>query len=121
MKDFVAAGGTVVTGTDYAGTGFGVPGAGVLKELTLLVRAGLTPADAIRAATLNSAKMVGAAQSLGQIKPGYQADLIGVEGDPLQQIDDIGRIRLIVRGGEVLDRQQLLAQAQRALGGAPTK
>lgn len=119
VKDFVAAGGTVATGTDYAGTGFGVPGAGVLKELTLLVRAGLTPADAIKAATLNSAKMVGAAPSLGQIKSGYQADLIGVEGDPLQQIDDLGRIRLIVRGGEVLDRQQLLAQAHRALGGAP--
>ncbi len=59
--------------------------------------------------------MLGAAQEVGQIKAGYQADLVGVEGDPLRQIEDMGRIRLIVRGGEVLDRQQLIAQAQRAL------
>jgi hypothetical protein len=115
VRDLVAAKGIVATGTDYDGTGYPVPGAGIHKELLLLVRAGLTPAEAIRAATMNCAALVGAASSLGQIKPGYRADLFAVDGDPLAQIEDLQRIRVIIRDGEVLDRKDLLAQAKRAI------
>jgi imidazolonepropionase-like amidohydrolase len=80
----------------------------------MLVAAGFAPAEAIRAATINCAEMVGSSATLGQIKAGGLADLFAVEGDPLQHIEDLLRIKLIVRGGEVFDRQELLAQAKRA-------
>jgi imidazolonepropionase-like amidohydrolase len=98
-----------------ASTGYNVPGAGVHRELAMLVAAGLSPAAAIRAATVNCADLVGAGKTLGQIAVGFKADLIAVEGDPLAKIEDLQRITLIVRGGEVLERQQLLAQARRAI------
>ena len=115
IRGLVAAKGIVATGTDYDGTGFPVPGAAVHKELQLLVRAGLTPAEAIRAATVNPAALVGASSWLGQIKAGFGADLFAVEGDPLKQIADLQRIRVVIRGGEVLDPKELLAQARRAV------
>jgi Amidohydrolase family len=115
IRDLVAAKGIVATGTDFDGTGYPVPGAGIHKELQLLVRAGLTPAEAIRAATVNTATLVGASSWLGQIKTGFGADLFAVEGDPLTQIGDLQRVRIVIRGGEVLDPKELLAQASRAV------
>jgi hypothetical protein len=109
----VKAGGRVTTGLDVE-SGYSVPGAGIHRELALLVAAGLTPIQAIRAATVNCAEMLGAAATLGQVRAGFKADLVAVDGDPLQRIEDLQRIRLIVRGGEVLDRDELLAQARRA-------
>jgi imidazolonepropionase-like amidohydrolase len=81
----------------------------------MLVAAGLSPAVVIRAATVNCAELVGAGDMLGQISAGFKADLFAVEGDPLATIEDLQRITLIVRGGEALERQQLLAQARRAI------
>ena len=115
IRGLVAAKGIVATGTDYDGTGYPVPGAAIHKELQLLVRAGLTPAEAIRAATVNPAALVGASSWLGQIQAGFGADLFAVEGDPLKQIADLQRIRIVIRGGEVLDPRELLAQASRAV------
>jgi hypothetical protein len=114
VKDLAAAGVRMVTGVDVASGGYTVPGAGVHRELAMLVAAGLSPADAIRAATINCAELLGAGDSLGQIAPGFRADLVAVEGDPLQQVEDLLRIKLIVRGGEVFERGSLLAQAKRA-------
>jgi hypothetical protein len=115
VRAFLAAGARIVTAVDVASNGYNVPGAGVHRELAMLVAAGLSPAEAIRAATVNCADLVGAGTTLGQIAVGFQADLIAVEGDPLAKIEDLQRIALIVRGGEVLERQQLLAQARRAI------
>ena len=115
VADVVRAKGIVATASDWSGPGYSVPGAAIHRELKLLVEAGLKPADAIRAATLNAATLVGAGGSLGQIKIGYKADLIAVEGDPLARIEDLARIRLVVRRGESFTPAILLAQAKRAL------
>jgi imidazolonepropionase-like amidohydrolase len=115
VRAFITAGARVAPGVDVASSGYNVPGAGVHRELVMLVAAGLSPAVVIRAATVNCAELVGAGDSLGQITAGFRADLIAVEGDPLAKIEDLQRITLIVRGGEVLDRDQLLAQARRAI------
>ncbi len=114
VRAFITAGARVAPGVDVGSTGYNVPGAGVHRELAMLVAAGLSPAVVIRSATVNCAELVGAGGSLGEIAAGYKADLIAVEGDPLARIEDLQRITLIVRGGEVLDRSQLLAQARRA-------
>ena len=115
VRAFITAGARVAPGVDVGSSGYNIPGAGIHRELAMLVAAGLSPAVAIRAATVNCAELVGAGQTLGQISAGFKADLIAVEGDPLAKIDDLQRITLIVRGGEVLERQQLLAQARRAI------
>lgn len=114
-RDLVTAGARLVTGVDVESSGYNIPGAGVHRELALLVAAGVSTVDAIRTATLNCAELLGSAGSLGQIKVGFKADLIAVEGDPLARVADLQRIKLIVRGGEVLERDQLLAQARRAV------
>ena len=108
------AGVRLATGADTESRGYAVPGAGIHKELSLLVQSGLTPAEAIRAATINAAEALGAGTSLGQITVGSDADFFIVEGDPLRQIEDLQRIKLIVRGGEALNRDELLQQAKRA-------
>jgi hypothetical protein len=115
VRAFITAGARVAPGVDVASSGYNVPGTGVHRELAMLVAAGLSPAVVIRAATVNCAELVGAGDSLGQITAGFRADLIAVEGDPLAKIEDLQRITLIVRGGEVLERDQLLAQAKRAI------
>jgi len=115
VRDFITAGARVVTGVDVLSSGYNVPGAGVHRELAMLVAAGLSPADAVRAATVNCAELVGAGDTLGQIAAGFKADLIAVDGDPLARVADLQRISLIVRGGEVVEREQLLAQARRAI------
>jgi hypothetical protein len=113
-KALSVAGARLVTGVDVESAGYNVPGAGVHRELALLVKAGLAPADAIRAATINCAEMLGTAAALGQIAPGFKADLFAVEGDPLANVADLRRVRLVVRGGEALNPGELLAQARRA-------
>jgi len=114
VKALSAAGVRLATGVDTGSTGFSVPGAGVHRELALLVKAGLAPADAIRAATVNCAEMLGVAANLGQVKAGFRADLFAVDGDPLANVADLRRVRIVVRGGEALNPGELLAQARRA-------
>lgn len=68
-------------------------------ELALLVRAGLTPAEAIRAATIDAARAAKVEKKTGSIDKGKAADLVVVDGDPLARIEDIGRVVTTVRGG----------------------
>jgi len=56
------------------------------KEFALMVRAGMTPIDAILAATRNAAELIGKPQDIGSIAPGRSADIIAVDGDPLTDI-----------------------------------
>jgi hypothetical protein len=114
VKALWAAGARLATGVDTGSTGFSVPGAAVHRELALLVKAGLSPADALRAATVNCAEMLGVAANLGEVKTGFKADLFAVDGDPLANIADLRRVRIVVRGGEALNPGELLAQARRA-------
>lgn len=76
--------------------------------------AGLTPAQAIRAATVDCADLLDAARTVGLVRVGGKADFFVVDGDPLRRVEDLGRIRIVVRGGEVLEPKDLLAQARRA-------
>jgi imidazolonepropionase-like amidohydrolase len=97
VRAFKQAGGRVVTGTD-ASNQMLVPGASEHTELELLVRAGLTPAEALRAATRDAAALLGA-DSLGILVPGKAADLVVLSRDPLADITNTRSItRVMVRG-----------------------
>ena len=85
------------------GTGAGNPGvmhgASAPREIELMTRSGMTPMQAIVAATANGAEIIGQASKLGTIEPGKLADMIVIAGDPLTDISAIRGIELVVRGG----------------------
>jgi len=97
LREFKAAGGTIAAGTD-ASIQMMVPGASEHDEMALLVAAGLTPGDAILAATRNVAQLLGA-DSLGRVAPGKVADLVVLTADPLADITNTRKIdRVMLRG-----------------------
>lgn len=83
--------------------------------MELLVAAGLTPLEALRAATSNAAATLGVEDRLGSIREGAIADLVVVEGDPLTNIADTKRVWGVIKDGRWIDRPQLLARARSRL------
>ena len=103
---------TILAGTDLA-AGYVYPGFSLHNELIMLVEAGLTPHEALQAATINPAKLFPALQ-VGTIAPGQRADLLLLEANPLQDIRNTQKIRAVILRGEVLskpDLEKLLVQA----------
>ncbi len=94
-----------------AGTDAGVTGThhgwATLRELELLVRGGLTPAQALTAATLDSARALRVEAERGSIEPGKLADLVLVAGAPHRRIADIARVSKVFLGGREVDRERL--------------
>jgi hypothetical protein len=93
------------------------PGLSLHDELVLLVRAGLTPMQAIRAATYEPAAYLGALDSLGTIRPGRAADLVLLDRDPLADIRNTRSISAVITRGRVVDRAALLRRVARASSG----
>jgi imidazolonepropionase-like amidohydrolase len=71
------------------------------EEFALLVKAGLTPMDAIFAATRNAAELIGVPQDIGSVQTGRYADIIAVKGDPLKDVTELQRVQFVMKGGEV--------------------
>jgi imidazolonepropionase-like amidohydrolase len=73
------------------------------RELGWFVKAGMTPAEALATATTNAALLLGKEKSLGMIGPGFYADIVAVEGDPLAEINVVIRnVRWVMKGGIVV-------------------
>jgi imidazolonepropionase-like amidohydrolase len=73
------------------------------RELGWFVKAGMTPEQALKAATVNGAALLGQETSLGALRPGYFADVVAVEGDPLADIQvAIDKVRWVMKGGVVV-------------------
>lgn len=73
------------------------------RELAWFVKAGLTPGEALQTATTNAAALLGMPDQLGAIAPGYFADIVAVEGDPLSDIQvAIEKVRWVMKGGQVV-------------------
>ncbi len=98
------AGVKIAMGSDAVYTMFGQN----TRELGWLVKAGMTPAQALAAATTVPAALLGMEKSLGAIAPGYYADIVAVDGDPLADVNVlINRVRLVMKGGiVVVDKRQ---------------
>jgi imidazolonepropionase-like amidohydrolase len=67
-----------------------------------MVMYGMTPAQAIQAATHNAADLIGRASDVGVLSPGHYADLIAVKDDPLQQVEVLEHVGLVMKGGAVV-------------------
>ncbi len=113
------AGVKILAGTDTPNP-YVFPGSGLHDELELLVKAGLTPMDALRSATIRPAEYLGAANGMGSIAADKAADMVLLEGDPLADIANTRRIAAVVLKGKVYaksDLAQMLLGARKALGG----
>jgi imidazolonepropionase-like amidohydrolase len=71
------------------------------QEFALLVRAGLTPLEAVQAATIGAAEHLRIASEAGRIAPGMPADIVAVAGDPLTDVTELERMRFVMKGGVV--------------------
>ena len=119
------AGVTTLPGTDV-GVPFQVPGFSLHDELSLLAKAGLSNMDVLQAATRNPARAFGLTDQ-GTIEPGMRADLVLLDANPLDNIDNTRKIRMVVARGRVLGRSDLdamLSDIQHAASqwsGSPTR
>lgn len=118
MREMHAAGVSLMAGTDIGGPLL-IPGFSLHDELELLVSvAGMTPPEALRAATLTPARVLGRADSLGTVEAGRLADLVLLDADPLADIRNTRRIHAVVADGRLLDRAALDALLAEVRAGA---
>ncbi|MBS1876444.1 MAG: amidohydrolase family protein [Acidobacteria bacterium] len=71
------------------------------KQFATMVEFGMKPAEAIRTATLSAAELLGMTGQLGSVEAGYLADVIAVDGNPLENIDNMNKVRFVMKGGQV--------------------
>jgi imidazolonepropionase-like amidohydrolase len=106
VMDVMKAGGLIVAGTDTP-NGFNLHG-----ELEGYVMAGMTPFQALRTATVNSSQALGL--DAGSIEPGKLADLVIVEGNPLDDIANAHHVKRVIANGRLFDMADLLKDTYRA-------
>ncbi len=106
VRDMKRAGVTILAGTD-AGNAYIYPGFSLHDELALFVNAGLTPAEALRTATIDAARVLHLADSSGSVTVGKRADLLLLDADPLAEIGNTKRIAAVIADGRLYDRAAL--------------
>ena len=102
IRRFVKAGGLVRAGSD---PNHGMPALDVHEEVKMFVEAGLTPMQAIQAATINVAKTFGKDKDFGTLEPGKIADVIVVDGDPMEEVWATQNVTMVFLAGNMMDIQ----------------
>jgi imidazolonepropionase-like amidohydrolase len=93
----VKAGVKIAYGTDNAVCGFRYPG----REFELMVKYGMTPMQALQAATVSAADLLGQSKMLGSIKAGKYADIVAVKGDPIKDIAIMAHVNFVMKNGVI--------------------
>ncbi|HSP68908.1 MAG TPA: amidohydrolase family protein [Bryobacteraceae bacterium] len=102
VGDMHRAGVDFLAGTDMGPNTPVVPGASLHHELELLVESGLSPMEALQSATRNPARYLGKLADMGTIEPGKLADLVLLEANPLEDIRNTRKVRLVVLRGRII-------------------
>jgi len=98
LHDAYAAGVKIAFGTDT----FGMSNHGEnAQEFALMVKSGMSPMDAILAATAGGSDLIGDAQDIGSVQPGRYADIIAIKGDPLEDVTRLEHVAFVMKGGVV--------------------
>lgn len=97
MRRAFAAGVKVAFGSDTI-----FPHDQAAREFAELVRLGLSPLEAVRAATINAAKVLGAEGDLGTLEAGKFADIVAVRGNPLQDVRTLESVQFVMKGGQII-------------------
>ena len=97
---FRELGGVVGLGTDW-NIGVGMEAGIPLGEMEMLIAAGLTPMEVIEAGTRHAASVCGHGDELGTLEAGKLADVIVVDGDPLQDLQALSQVTLVIKNGEI--------------------
>jgi imidazolonepropionase-like amidohydrolase len=107
IRRIVDGGGTIVAGTDSPIHPYGFA---LLTELEDYVKVGgLTPLQALQSATVNAARALGAEDDLGAVAPGMLADLVILDGNPLEDIENLRGVRAVMVNGNLHRIDELLA------------
>jgi len=96
-----ASGVKVAFGTDAAVYPHGLNA----HEFAVMVKLGLSPLQSIQSATINAADLLGWSDKMGAVEPGKWADIIAVDGDPLQDVTTLERVKFVMKGGEVVKNE----------------
>jgi imidazolonepropionase-like amidohydrolase len=116
-KFYDRGGGDLITlGTDFVSHGKYLAGFSTHREVQAMVFAGISPAAALKIATINGARALGMGDRLGTIEPGKLADLFVVRGNPLDDIRATRNVELVVKSGTVYDSAELLRSVEGKLG-----
>jgi len=102
VQKAVKAGVKIAFGTDMGGIEWTEP---IAQEFPYLLQFGLTPMAAIQAATSRAAELLDMKGDIGVVAPGAYADIIAVNGYPLQDIKALGRVRFVMQSGSVFRRE----------------
>jgi imidazolonepropionase-like amidohydrolase len=106
LRALYAAGIPIIAGTDKA-----VPGHSVHRELEIYVQAGLTPMQVIQLATSGAARVMGMDREVGTVEAGKRADLILVQGNPLENFADLRKVTRVITKGQMYDPAELWKSA----------
>jgi imidazolonepropionase-like amidohydrolase len=101
FKKQIAAGVPMALGSDVGP----FPHGSQAREFVLMVKEGMSPAAVLKADLLNGAKLLGWEGQIGSLEPGYLADVIAVTGDPLENIEVLGNVTFVMKGGAVYKKQ----------------
>src|SRR6266516_1330580 len=115
-RAFVDAGGLMAAGVDPTGIGGALAGYGDQRNYELFIEAGFTPAQAIQIMTLNGAKILGVAQTLGTVEQGKLADLVVLRGDLTTNPSVIRSPTIVFKDGVGYDSAKLIASVQGRVG-----
>jgi imidazolonepropionase-like amidohydrolase len=96
-----ASGVKVAFGTDAAVYPHGLNA----HEFAVMVRLGLTPLQAIQAATVNAADLLGWSGKVGTLEAGAWADIVAVDGDPIKDVTTLERVKFVMKGGDVVKNE----------------
>jgi len=106
LRRLIAAGAIISTGTDAGNIGT-FHATSYLSELRAMKAAGISDSDILKASTMSGAIAMGKTLSHGQVKEGFQADLILLRSNPLENIEHLADISCVIKDGKVIDREKL--------------
>ena len=115
-RAYVKAGGHLMAGLDPTGAGCSLFGLGDQRNVQLLVEAGFTPVEAIKIVSLNGAQFLGQSDSLGSVATGKIADLVVLDGNPVQNIADVEKVSVVFKNGVGYDPVKLMADVKGQVG-----